>query len=148
MKKLIGLILIFSSIVFFIGCSNDTENSPVDDKAKGVEYVVMENAPQDVENIVSDIRKNRGFKIIDSEEKGNFIYIGLGEKPTGGYNIAVEEVEREENFIKISIMEYQPKTDDMVTQALTYPYTIIKIEEEVEDIKVITTDGKELDSIK
>lgn len=148
MKRKIMFLLMLGFIILTVGCSDSSETNSSKYKDKGVEYVLVENIPQDVVNGISNIKEKRGYKVIDSEEEGNFIFIGLGEKPTGGYDLAVEEIEREDDVIKITILEYQPKTNDMVTQALTYPYIVIKVEDEVEELKVVTTKRKELEKIE
>ncbi|MBS4534094.1 protease complex subunit PrcB family protein [Clostridium sp. D2Q-14] len=150
MKKItFGLIILAISIIF-LGCSSSTKEVSGVNKLKGIEYEIVENVPRNIENSIEDIKENQGYKVIESKENGKYIYIGLGEKNTGGYDIVIEKVEKDDNITKITIMEYKPKTDDMVTQAITYPYKIIKIEdiEDVKDIKVVTIKGKEFKIIE
>lgn len=150
MKKIILSVIVFIISTIFIGCSDSSEEVTGMNNLKGIEYEIVDNIPQNIEDIISDIKESRGYMIIESEEKGSYIYIGLGEKSTGGYDIAVEKIENEDNITKITIMEYKPETDSIVTQSITYPYKVINIEsiKEMEEIKVVTTKGKELKKIE
>lgn len=56
----------------------------------------------------------------------NFVILNLGEKRTGGYRIGVDKVEELPDKIVITVKEIKPE-GDFVTQALTYPYTVVKI---------------------
>ncbi len=53
---------------------------------------------------------------------------------TGGYEIKVNKVVEEKNNILVYIEEISPDPQDIVTQALTSPYHIIKIERTEKDI--------------
>ncbi len=55
--------------------------------------------------------------------KGGQIILYWGEKPTGGYSIAVEEIQVEDTAVIVSYSLKSPGVGDMVTQALTYPQT-------------------------
>ncbi len=57
----------------------------------------------------------------------NFIILNMGEKPTGVYSITVENVVELDNIVVVTIKEKSPDPDAMVTQAITYPYAIVKI---------------------
>jgi hypothetical protein len=59
-------------------------------------------------------------------QTANFVILNLGEKRTGGYGIGVEKVEELPDKIVITVKEIKPE-GDMVTQAITYPYAVIKI---------------------
>lgn len=56
-----------------------------------------------------------------------------GEKPTGGYSVDILSVEagssqsKEQTSLLVTIKFCQPEEDEMVTEALTYPYHIIQI---------------------
>lgn len=57
----------------------------------------------------------------------NFVILNMGEKTTGGYKIGVEKVEETEGNIIITIKETSPDPNSGVTQAFTYPYSVVKI---------------------
>jgi hypothetical protein len=59
-------------------------------------------------------------------QTANFLILNLGEKRTGGYKIGVEKVEELPDKIVVTVKEFKPE-GEMVTQAITYPYAVIKI---------------------
>ncbi|HLA54986.1 MAG TPA: protease complex subunit PrcB family protein [Flavobacterium sp.] len=67
-------------------------------------------------------------KIKDEDVKNsNFLVMNMGEKSTGGYSIGVQSMEETDDKIIITVKETEPKPGDMVTQNITYPYCIVKI---------------------
>ncbi len=57
----------------------------------------------------------------------NFILLNMGEKTTGGYSIEVVKVEELSDKILVTVKENKPKSGDNVTDAITNPYTVVKI---------------------
>lgn len=65
------------------------------------------------------------------EEDFTYILAGAGERPTGGYSVDIKEISREPiNDIYILAKVDFPDPDMMVTQAITYPHTLVKIKTE------------------
>lgn len=60
-------------------------------------------------------------------DKANFIILNMGEKSTGGYAISVENVVETADKIIVTVKEITPKPGAMVTQAITYPYAVVRI---------------------
>lgn len=83
------------------------------------------------------ITDSQEFKMIlnDPELKGkihskdiltsNFVLLHMGEKSTGGYRLDVESIHETDDQIVVKVKEVSPK--GMVTTAITYPLTVIKI---------------------
>ncbi|HJQ28969.1 MAG TPA: protease complex subunit PrcB family protein [Rubrobacter sp.] len=69
----------------------------------------------------SALSKELGAGIPDSGE-GIYLMSYWGEKPTGGYSLAVESARLEGNLATVRLKLKEPPPDAMVTQALTYPY--------------------------
>ncbi|RZJ67297.1 MAG: protease complex subunit PrcB family protein [Flavobacterium sp.] len=63
----------------------------------------------------------------DDINSANFIILNMGEKRSGGYSIDVEKVEETADKIVVTVKETKPDEDSMTTQAITYPYAIVKI---------------------
>ena len=73
---------------------------------------------------------------IDFDEK-SVIVLSLGEKPTGGYSIEIEEITEKDDLIKISAIEKYPGEGCMVTQVISYPKKEVVIPKtDKEEIKV------------
>lgn len=67
-------------------------------------------------------------------QTSNFIVLNMGEKTSGGYKIGIESaVETDKNII-ITIKETTPQSGSMVTQEITTPYCVVKINSKKEII--------------
>src|SRR5690554_7074395 len=56
--------------------------------------------------------------------KNQVVLLAMGQRTTGGFNIAVDKVVYGESEIMVYYKTTGPKAGDMVTQALTAPYTL------------------------
>lgn len=81
--------------------------------------------PQDPRVIVAPsattLSKELGAEIPDSGE-GVYLISYWGEKPTGGYSLAIESARLEGDQVTVRLKLKEPPPDAMVTQSLTYPY--------------------------
>lgn len=60
-------------------------------------------------------------------QQSNFVVLNMGEKPTGGYRITVDNVTETEKEIVITVKEITPEPGAMLIQQISYPYTVVKI---------------------
>jgi hypothetical protein len=67
-------------------------------------------------------------------QTSNFIVLNMGEKTTVGYQIGVESVVETEKNIILTIKETVPEPNAMVSQVITYPYCIVRINSKKEII--------------
>ncbi len=67
-------------------------------------------------------------------DSANFVILSAGEKNTGGYSIGIEKVEETDKNIIITVKEEGPKPGEMVTESLTTPFAIVKINSKKEII--------------
>jgi PrcB C-terminal len=56
--------------------------------------------------------------------KGAYLAAYWGQKPTGGYSLAVQSARLEGDRVTVWIALDEPPRDAVVTQALTYPYAV------------------------
>lgn len=56
------------------------------------------------------------------------IAVFQGPQPTGGYSIEITEIIATENEIQVRVTEITPGIFDVVTDAITSPYHIVKLE--------------------
>lgn len=133
MKK---LVLLFSILIF--SCSTNTKI--VENKNKGL-YEVLSQQSQGGASIQfyeilteeDEIRmllgdENLKNKISPYDMKNSTVLIlNMGEKPTGGFSITIEEVKEVSDKVVVTIKENIPEPGAMVTMALTNPYTVVKI---------------------
>lgn len=71
---------------------------------------------------------------LDDIQNSNFIILNMGEKSTGGYKIGIETVVETDKNIIVTVKEISPEADEMVSQAITTPYCIVKINSKKEII--------------
>lgn len=67
-------------------------------------------------------------------DSANFVILSAGEKNTGGYSIGIDKVEETDKNIIITVKEEGPKSGEIVTESLTTPFTIVKINSKKEII--------------
>jgi hypothetical protein len=120
---ILGLVL---SGLILTGCkSEDTDVK----KIKDLEFTVVEDAdvPEQLMKIINE-KKKEPFKLSYSDEDYLYIVVGYGEQPTGGYSISVDELFLTSNAVYINTNLIGPGENESVTNALTYPYVVVKTE--------------------
>lgn len=60
-------------------------------------------------------------------QQESVIAIYMGQKPTGGYSITVDDVVLEDGEVYIDVSAYEPSADDFTTQAFTSPWVMVRI---------------------
>ena len=63
----------------------------------------------------------------DDIKKANFIILNMGQMPTGGYSIGIKKIVNTKDELQIHIFKKSPKPNENVTQPITNPITILKI---------------------
>ena len=120
--------------VILAGCGNNS--SQTSNESNGgeqmqeniaFETVEMQNAPKDVQTTVQQKWLEKSTFTIPSNDD-LYIIITRGEMPTGGYSVSIDSIIKEGNEIVVSYFYTDPKKDDMVTQAITKPIVISKID--------------------
>ncbi|MBN4085136.1 protease complex subunit PrcB family protein [Flavobacteriaceae bacterium AH-315-B10] len=88
------------------------------------------NNEKDLDLVYSSINKSRTPELemptIDFD-KETVIALFLGEKNSGGYSIAVEQIINVNDKVNVVYRITSPKAGEMVTSVMTQPYCIIKI---------------------
>jgi len=60
--------------------------------------------------------------------------IAAGERNTGGYSVQIIGEERDGEDLTISYRINAPGPDDIVTQAITYPYLLVEVAEDIGEV--------------
>jgi hypothetical protein len=87
-----------------------------------------------------------GARVPDLSE-GTYLAAYWGQKPTGGYSLAVRSARIEGDAVTVRLALEEPPPDAMVTQALTYPYAVAVLRDldpEGKRFSFVTGDGREL----
>jgi hypothetical protein len=120
------LLMIVITAIGLIGCkSEDTDIK----KIKDLDFTVVEDAdlPGELKEII-DEKKEEPFKLSYSNKDNLYIVVGYGKQNSGGYSIAVDELYLTSNAIYIDTNLIGPSQEDMVSQGVTYPYVVVKME--------------------
>lgn len=136
-KFFLALLLIFSISLFLFSCGkgNDGKTVEFDTISKGTysqqaekEYFVIKDAEsfnQLLEKISGSDTEITNTDVDFSKEM--VIGVFLGEKPTGGYTVEISDVLKQDDYIEFLIKINEPDPGEIVTEAITSPYHIIKI---------------------
>ncbi len=126
--------------LLIIGCSTTTKTAVIENKAKGL-YEILSQQSQDGASIKffeilteeDEIGMLRGDETLkgkisaDDMKNSTIVILNMGEKPTGGFSISVQDVQELPDRILMIVKENEPAADSMVTMGITNPYTIVKI---------------------
>lgn len=128
MRRLGKLLLLFAIIVSaagLIACEKEDEIK----KIKDLDFTVVEDAdlPGELKELIEE-KKAEPFKISYSNKDNLYIAVGYGKQNSGGYSISVEELYLTNNAIYIDTNLIGPASDDVVSQGVTYPYVVVKLE--------------------
>ena len=129
MKRLRTIMMLLMIVVIGLGLAGcKTEETDVK-KLKDLEFTVVEDAdlPGELKEII-DEKKENPFKLSYSNKDNLYIVVGYGKQNSGGYSISVEDLYLTSNAIYIDTNLIGPSQSDMVTQGVTYPYIVVKLE--------------------
>lgn len=96
------------------------------DGGANIQFFEILTEPNEIRMLQNDAFLKKKIRATDVQ-KSNFLILNMGEKPTGGYSIGVESVEKVKDSIVVKVKEISPEEGAMVTQAVTYPYCVVKI---------------------
>ncbi len=123
---MIGLLILIliGSPLLLTGCKSE---DPGGKKIKDLEFTVLEDAdvPEPLMKMINE-KKQEPFRLSYSDVENLYIVVGYGEQPTGGYSITVNEVYLTDDAIVVDTNLVGPSENEQVTNALTYPYVVIK----------------------
>lgn len=145
MRKLFCIIFTTALISTIPGCGFTASNKLYDHTVKY--KIINENdISHDMASQINSIKNSRGYSVFKND--GNYILISSGRKNTGGYEINIKSSNINSGTLKIVVEEISPTPDAIVTQAITYPHIILKVDEPFRTLKVINTNGAEFKPIK
>ncbi len=88
---------------------------------------------KEIQMLLSDDNLKKKIKPSDINT-ANFIILNLGEKLSGGYSVTIDKVEETTTNIIVFVKEIAPNPNSPVTDVITNPYTIVKINSKKEII--------------
>lgn len=89
--------------------------------------------------------KVRGYYVDQLEQLDTpyFIVIYSGKKTTGGYDVKIVDLGLNDEELIITVEETSPAKDASVTQAIDYPFCVLKLDQMPKDFKIVNTNGDE-----
>lgn len=103
------------------------------DGGGNINFYEILSEPNEIKMLLND-EKLKGKINATDVKQSNFVILNMGEKPTGGYAITVENVIETDKEIIIKVKELLPEPGAMLMQSITYPYTIVKVNSKKEII--------------
>lgn len=129
-------ILVFVLVLTLFSCKTTIkvpEKKPLyevllqqNDGGGNINFYEILTEPREIKMLLND-EKLKGKISADDVQQSNFIILNMGQKPTGGYFITVDSVTEMDENILIKVKEHNPDPGAMLTQSISYPYTIVKI---------------------
>ncbi|MGN0159773.1 MAG: protease complex subunit PrcB family protein [Lachnospiraceae bacterium] len=128
MKKVrgIGVLVFVLCILIVTGCSVTDSGK---EKVADIDFTVVteEQIPKEVKEVIEE-KKTEEFRVVFTSEENMYIVVGYGMKETSGYSIAVKDLYRTENAIRIDTNLIGPQKGETINEEPTYPYIVIMIE--------------------
>ena len=133
MKKISSVFIIFLLVSCGATVIKETGKSPLfevltqqSDGGGNIHFYEILTEPNEIKMLQNDKQLKNKITAIDVQ-RSNFVILNMGEKSTGGYSVAVESVQETEKNIIINVKESSPELGTMVSQVITYPFCVVKI---------------------
>ncbi len=128
--------MLASTILFVYGCGEPgtmeediRPEDPINDN---------DGHPAEIEEWIENSRETFGGQTrLYNDEL--YILVTYGEKPTGGFDVEIAAVVEQEEKLVVTANFSEPGEDKVVTQALTYPYDLVVVEETDLPIEFVAT---------
>lgn len=132
--------LILMPFVFMLFCCSSTKKADVKKQQQTALYQILsESAYQGKETKSYEVIKDKAaleklYEAINDTQvpkidfsKERVVALFMGQRNTGGHAIKVKNVTEKGGKIYVDVEETSPGSGDIVTMALTNPFTIVKI---------------------
>lgn len=118
-KKLVFLMILIVTGLFILACGGPDEPE---------EVTLPDELPAEVQAWIDAATDNFGGQTF-AHEGILYLLVTYGEKPTGGYAVEITDITEEEGKLVVTAHFTEPGEDEMVTQALTYPYDLAMLDD-------------------
>lgn len=131
MKKIAVLLIVL--LLFSCGSTSSVKTKPLyevlteqNNGGASIQFYEILTEEKEIVMLLNDDNLKRKIKPEDIKTS-NFIILNLGEKTTGGYSIKVDSVTETATQIIVAVKEVKPSSDTFVTEVMSNPYAIVKI---------------------
>lgn len=138
MKKVqVFVVMLVVMILLVAGCAQEgVPVEPVNDQEE--EAILPDQLPEEIETWIEDSKDQ--FAAQTYELEGIlYLLVTYGEKPTGGFEVEITNIVVRDEKVEVTVEFTEPGEDDMVTQALTYPYDLAMLEDPGLPVEFIAT---------
>lgn len=132
MLGMIMLILVLIPVIYSMSTQQNLQN----------EVIKIDRAPAAIYEVYELQKHELGFSV-NSYDNSSYILITMGKTPSGGYSIDIQDVYKSDGSIVIQTRFKEPKPNEMVITAITFPAIVVKVPKTNNSIQVLV-DGKKL----
>lgn len=112
--------------------------------------VAYKNLPETLQDEIDDLKAKENYK---AYKYNGYIYLlaTMGKKSTGGYDIDIEKLSKaldgDEYTITAVVDTDEPSSGSVVTQSVTYPYSVVRFKsfDDIENVVFVDGDDDELE---
>lgn len=119
MRKTVFVMILVAVILFVLACNEADEPDDV---------ALPDELPAEVQSWIDAATNKFGGQSYVHEEI-LYLLVTYGEKPTGGYSVEITDIKEDDEKLIVTAYFTEPGEDEMVTQALTYPYDLAMLED-------------------
>lgn len=127
-QKMIQLLVVIAMAALMSGCGGQEDKTQ---KLRDLEFEVLsaQQIPEELQEIIEE-KKQENFKLTFTDGEQQYICVGYGQQPTGGYSIAVTELYETENAVYVHTNLMGPSAEELKQEKLSYPYIVIRLEKQ------------------
>lgn len=127
-RKFAQVICMIAVLCMIAGCGEKQDKTQ---KLQDLEFQVLasEQIPKELQEIVEE-KKKESFKLSFTDENVQYICVGYGQQPSGGYSISVTELYETENAVYVDTNLLGPSAEEMKKEIPSYPYITIQLEKQ------------------
>ncbi|SMO61804.1 protease complex subunit PrcB family protein [Melghirimyces algeriensis] len=120
--------------------SDDSRGGTADSEEQSLSFKEesMEQLPVEVQHKHMEVMNASKDGLSHTEVRHGdktYIILSLGQRPTGGYSIRVNEVVKKGTTIHVIAEEMAPSKETITTQAISHPFTVISLKTPDQDVQ-------------
>ncbi|MDW7739703.1 MAG: protease complex subunit PrcB family protein [Bacillota bacterium] len=132
-KKLLVVMILALALLFITACGVPTESGE-----EPGEVTLPDELPAEVQAWIDSRIEQFGAQTF-RHEGILYLLVTYGEKPTGGFEVEITDISEEEDKLVVTANFVEPGEEDVVIQALTYPYDLAMLEDPGLPVEFIAT---------
>ncbi|MGM0379670.1 MAG: protease complex subunit PrcB family protein [Bacillota bacterium] len=128
MKKNFYIIFLILIGLLVTACNNQEKNDTNKSLEFDYEIASLENIEdEEIKDWYENNRKSYGVYKFNVSKNDKFLLLSAGRRKTGGYSLKIKNVNQSDKLVEFIIDLDKPSSDEMVTQVITYPTLLLKV---------------------